>query len=136
VLAPKGTRWNPTFWALDLLCGVSKQNVVQIPADCHLSALNDAAYSRRSGQENGTKYPDPRFCRPPVMAATRKLIWIEESRCWGCSECAWFFNPSSAPAGKSFDEVMRNFELQRDKAFTSHVCAEHPGAKNAKSLSK
>jgi len=89
-----------------------------------------------SGQENGTKYPDPRFCRPPVMAATRTLIWIEESRCWGCSECAWVFNPSSAPTGKSFDEVMRNFELQRDKAFTAHVCAEHPEAKNAKSLSK
>jgi len=115
-----------------LLYGVSKQHVAPIPAEGHLSALNDAACSRRGGQENGTKYPDPRFCLAPVMAATRKLIWIEESRCWDCSECAWVFNPSSAPAGKSFDEVMRNFELQRDKAFTSHVCAEQPRAKTHK----
>jgi hypothetical protein len=90
------------------------------------------------GQENGTKYLDPRFCLPPVMAATRKLIWIEESRFrgWGCSECPWRFNPSGSTTGNSFDEMMRNFELQRDKAFTSHVCAESPTAKNAKSLSK
>ena len=25
---------------------------------------------------------------------------------------------------------MRNFELQRDKEFTSHVCADHPRAKS------
>ena len=49
----------------------------------------------------------------------RKLIWIEQQRFrgFGCSECAWVFNPSSAP----------NFELQRDKEFTLHVCADHPG---------
>jgi hypothetical protein len=40
-------------------------------------------------------------------------------RGFGCSECAWIFNPSSAP----------NFELQRDKEFTLHVCADHPGAR-------
>jgi hypothetical protein len=38
---------------------------------------------------------------------SRKLVWIEQQRFrgFGCSECAWVFNPSSAP----------NFELQRDK---------------------
>jgi hypothetical protein len=40
-------------------------------------------------------------------------------RGFGCSECAWVFNPSSAP----------NFELQRDKEFRLHVCADHPGAR-------
>jgi len=88
-LPPKVHGGTHTLWALDLLCGVSKQHVAPIPAEGHLGALNDAAYSlRRSGQENGTKYPDPRFCLPPVMAATRKLIWIEESRFrgWGCSD--------------------------------------------------
>ena len=61
------------------------------------------------------------------MAATRKLIWIEGSRFrgWGCSECHWRFDPSGPPTGNSVDEMMRNFELQRDKAFASHVCAEH-----------
>jgi hypothetical protein len=32
--------------------------------------------------------------------------------------------------GASFDEMMRNFELQRDKEFASHICADHfKGAK-------
>jgi hypothetical protein len=51
----------------------------------------------------------------------RKLVWVERQlfRGFGCSECAWVFNPSSAP----------NFELQRDKEFTLHVCADHSGAR-------
>jgi hypothetical protein len=28
--------------------------------------------------------------------------------------------------------VMQNFELQRDKEFTSHVCADHPRTMGAK----
>src|SRR5713226_616497 len=66
------------------------------------------------------------------MAARRKLVWIEEDRFrgWGCSECAWVFNPSGAPTGKSLEQSMRNFELQREKEFTSHVCADHPRAKS------
>ncbi len=58
---------------------------------------------------------------------SRKLIWIEQERFQGfaCSECGWRFKPSGRPPGKSFDEVMSNFELQRDKEFTSHVCADH-----------
>ena len=66
------------------------------------------------------------------MAALRKLVWIEHDRFrgWGCSECAWVFNPSGALTGKSLDEAKRNFELQRDKEFTSHVCADHPRAKS------
>jgi Fe-S-cluster-containing hydrogenase component 2 len=66
------------------------------------------------------------------MAALRKLVWIEHSRlrCWGCSECAWVFNPFGALTGKSLDESIRNFELQRDKEFTLHVCADHPRVKS------
>jgi hypothetical protein len=63
---------------------------------------------------------------------SRKLVWVEQPglRCWGCSECAWVFNPSGAPTGKSFNESVRNFESQRDKEFTLHVCADHPRAKS------
>ncbi len=66
------------------------------------------------------------------MAALRKLGWIERDRFrgWGCSECAWVFNSSGAPTGKSLDEAKRNFVLQRDKEFTLHVCADHPRAKS------
>jgi hypothetical protein len=63
----------------------------------------------------------------------RKLVWVEEGRFHGfaCSECCWRFEPSAAPTGKSFDEMMKNFELQRDKEFTSHVCADHPKTKRS-----
>jgi hypothetical protein len=66
------------------------------------------------------------------MAALRKLVWIEHDRFrgWGCSECAWVFNPSGAPTGKSLDEAKRNFELHRDKEFPLHNCANHPRAKS------
>jgi hypothetical protein len=60
-------------------------------------------------------------------AMSRQLTWIKQERFrgFGCSECGWRFKPFDAPAGKSFDEMMHNFELQRDKEFTLHVCANH-----------
>jgi hypothetical protein len=66
------------------------------------------------------------------MAALRKRVWIEHDRFrgWGCSECAWVFNSPGAPTGKSLAEAVRNFELQRDKEFTLHVCADHPRTKS------
>jgi hypothetical protein len=59
---------------------------------------------------------------------SRKLVWIEQPRFrgFGCSECGWRFEPSGGLAGKSFAEMMREFELDRDKDFTSHVCSDHP----------
>ena len=64
----------------------------------------------------------------------RKLVWIEQQRFrgLGCSECAWVFMASGAPAGNSFDEMMRNLEMQRDKEFARHVCADHPRTESAK----
>jgi hypothetical protein len=58
---------------------------------------------------------------------SRTLIWVEQNhfRGFGCSECGWRFKPSSVVTGASFDEMMRNFELQRDREFKSHVCADH-----------
>ena len=81
-----------------------------------------------------------RLCSKSITAANgkegmkRKLVWIEEQRFqgWGCSECAWVFNPSGAPTGKSLDEMKENYERQRDRDFASHHCAEHPRAKNTK----
>jgi len=63
---------------------------------------------------------------------SRKLVWIDLKRFrgFGCSECGWRFKPSGAPKGKSFNEIMRNFELQRDKEFESHVWADHAAYKN------
>jgi hypothetical protein len=59
------------------------------------------------------------------------MIWIEQGLgSWRCSECAWVFNLSRARPGKSFEEMMGNFQLQRDKEFTVHVCADYPRAKS------
>jgi hypothetical protein len=58
----------------------------------------------------------------------RNLRWIEKEGFggWACSECAWVFILSGPPTGKSLNEVVQNYEQQRDKAFAIHVCAEHP----------
>jgi hypothetical protein len=68
------------------------------------------------------------------MAAERNLISIEKGRFhgWGCSACAWVFNASDPPTGKSFGEMLGNFEAQRDNEFASHVCTERPRTKNTK----
>jgi len=70
-----------------------------------------------------------------VAAPQRCLNWIEQQRFrgFGCSECGWRFKPSGPLTGTSFDEMMRNFELQRDKEFTLHVCADHPRAQSTRS---
>ena len=64
----------------------------------------------------------------------RELVWIERQRFvgWGCSECAWMFNPTGILTGNSLDEMKRNFEQRRDKDFAAHLCAEHPRAKHTK----
>ena len=58
----------------------------------------------------------------------RELVWMDQPRFrgWGCSQCAWVFNPPGAPTGENFEEMKRNFESQRDKDFASHVCRNHP----------
>lgn len=58
---------------------------------------------------------------------SRKLVWIEQPGFGGfvCSECGWRFESFIALTGASFNEITHNFELQRDKEFTSHVCADH-----------
>ena len=64
----------------------------------------------------------------------RKLVLSEVGgfSVWGCSECALVFNPSESPVGRTIEEMIQNYEWQRDKDFAAHVCAEHPRAKNTK----
>ncbi len=78
----------------------------------------------------GSQRSDPNRTAILTQRATmrRALVWIEQPqfRGFGCSECSWRFEPVGAPTGTSFDEIMRNFELRRDKEFTFHVCTDHP----------
>jgi hypothetical protein len=64
----------------------------------------------------------------------RKLVWIEKRKFhgYGCSECAWVFKPPGEPAGKSLDEMKRNYERQRDKLFRDHVCTKHSRGRKTK----
>jgi hypothetical protein len=74
------------------------------------------------------------LARPPQMYAHPALIWIEEPRFqgFGCSECAWVFNPSGPPVGNSLQEMKEYYEQQRDKEFATHFCAERTKAKKAR----
>jgi hypothetical protein len=78
--------------------------------------------------------PYPRLAGRPRVATSRALIWIEEPRFqdWGCPRCAWVFNPSGSPDGKSFEEMKDEYERVREKEFVAQVCAEHPRASIAK----
>jgi hypothetical protein len=65
---------------------------------------------------------------------SRKLVWGERQnfKGWGCSECAWVFNPTGPPIGKSVDEMKRNFQVQLSEEFMFHNCAQRPQVKGAK----
>ena len=45
---------------------------------------------------------------------------------YGCSVCNWVFKPSGTVVGKSLEEMKANYEAQRDKEFSAHVCLNHP----------
>jgi hypothetical protein len=58
----------------------------------------------------------------------RKLVWIESQNFqgFGCSNCNWVFQPSGVLAAESLDKMKRDYEVQRDKEFTAHICQGHP----------
>src|SRR5712671_597108 len=62
----------------------------------------------------------------------RRLVWEQSFRNWGCSECAWVFEPSGSPPGNSLDEILLNFQVQLSEEFESHACAKHPRIKKPK----
>ena len=63
-----------------------------------------------------------------MVATRRMLVWVERQNFqgWACTECAWQFNPLGPLVGQTIEEMKMHYEQQRDKEFTSHVCAEHP----------
>ena len=65
-----------------------------------------------------------------MTAVPRKLVWAERQNFqgWACSECGWVFHALGPLVGNSIDEMKMHYERQRDKGFSSHVCAEHPRA--------
>ena len=72
--------------------------------------------------------PEPGERANPARFSRRQMVWIKTPRmeAWTCFACGWAFRPSGPPEGNSLDEMMRNYELQRDKEYASHVCAMCP----------
>lgn len=77
-------------------------------------------------------------CTYPGTRVSRRMVWAKTARmeAWACFTCTWAFIPSGPPLGNSLDEMMLNYELQRDKEYACHVCAEHSRAKSAQDDSK
>jgi len=63
----------------------------------------------------------------------RQLLWIKTRNleAWGCSACGWMFSPSGPPQGSDLEEMKQNFEREGNKAYSLHVCGEHPKASSA-----
>jgi len=69
---------------------------------------------------------------------TRRMVWVRTPRmeAYTCFACAWAFRPSGPPLGDSLDEMMRNYEIQRDQEFVAHVCAHNRRPANVRNDSK
>jgi len=74
----------------------------------------------------------------PGTHVSRQKVWTKTPQFegWACTACAWVFRPSGPPLGNSLDEMMLNYELQRDKEYACHVCAEHSIARSAQDDSR
>ena len=70
----------------------------------------------------------------PERFSRRKMVWTKTPRmeAWTCCACGWAFRPSGPPVGDSLEEMMLNYELQRDAEYASHVCAMCPKTRSAR----
>jgi rubredoxin len=66
-----------------------------------------------------------------MSAMRRQMMWLkgQNFQGWACSECAWVFKPLGPPVDESIEAMKTHYQEQRDKEFSSHVCADHPRAK-------
>jgi len=60
----------------------------------------------------------------------RQMVWIKTAcvQGWGCSQCNWTFNPLGPPIGDCLDDMMQNYERERDSECLLHSCVEHARA--------
>jgi hypothetical protein len=68
----------------------------------------------------------------------RQMVWVKTARVqsWGCSQCSWTFNPLGPPLGNGLDEMMQNYERQRDMEHLLHACVEHSSSDNDRDVSR
>jgi hypothetical protein len=98
-----------------------RQHLLQTaPRRIQLTLITD-----RNSEESGERFS-------PGVRVSRQMVWRKtpQLEAWTCVRCAWAFLPSGPPLGDSLDEMMLNYELQRDKEYACHVCAQYPKAKS------
>jgi hypothetical protein len=68
----------------------------------------------------------------------RPMVWIKTAHLqgWCCSECNWTFNPLGPPLGSSLDEMMLNYEREREMEYLLHSCAQHPKPEDNRDVSR
>ena len=59
-----------------------------------------------------------------LVRLTEKVRGVIFKVGWGCSRCDWLYAPHEL-SGKTMQELMDNFERQRDREFASHICVNH-----------
>jgi hypothetical protein len=66
------------------------------------------------------------------------MVWIKTARAqgWGCSQCNWTFNPLGPPLGNCLDEMMQNYERQRDMEHLLHACVENSSPEENRDVSR
>jgi hypothetical protein len=67
-------------------------------------------------------------CSAMAARVSRQMVWTKtpQMEAWTCFACSWAFQPFGPPRGNSMQEMMTNYELQRDKEYASHVCTDSP----------
>jgi hypothetical protein len=68
----------------------------------------------------------------------RQMVRIKTARAqgWGCSQCDWTFNPLGPPLGNSLDEMMQNYEREREMEYLLHSCAQYPRPEDNRDVSR
>jgi hypothetical protein len=68
----------------------------------------------------------------------RQIVWIKTARVrgWGCSQCNWVFSPLGPPLGNSLDEMMQNYEREREMEYLLHSCAQYPKPEDHREVSR
>jgi hypothetical protein len=57
------------------------------------------------------------------MSIDRKLVWIDGTQQWICSDCAWVFEPSDLFADKALNKYFD--VVRREEEFAAHLCANY-----------
>jgi len=99
---------------------------------CAPAAIADGAEEEQLNQYKDCGSQNQSDAIHAANLLTRRMVWVRNPHmeAFTCSACAWAFRPSGPPLGDSLDEMMGNYEIQRDQEFAAHVCTQCPSPAN------